>query len=82
MFELAIVAAIIIIYLFVIVMAVISCLCSCICNCLDRTCSCPTYEPYKDKNGNIVYLTHWGDHLEDIYGNRYTDRDNSGCDIF
>ena len=76
MFELAIVAGIIIIYLFVIVMSVISCLCT----CLWRTCS--TYEPYKDENGNIVYLTRWGDHLEDMYGNRYSARDDSWCNIF
>ena len=72
MFELAI----ILFYLLIFVLAVFCCLITCLC----RTCS--TYEPYKDENGNTVYLTHWGDHLEDMYGNRYSARDDSWCNIF
>ena len=72
MFELAI----ILFYLLIFALAVFCCLLNCLC----RTCS--TYEPYKDENGNTVYLTHWGDHLEDMYGNRYSARDDSWCNIF
>ena len=67
MFEFIVVSLVIISF----VLAILSCIC--------RICS-SSYKSYRDQNGNNVYLTNWGGHLEDSYGNRYTK--DSRCEVF